>query len=521
MNELTDLEQQLTDALQTRAASASPPPDAWGRLVAKISNSPTNIPATSDERADVLAPVEVLLDIPDERPVRRWPIVVLGAAAAVLVVAFFVSGGGRTDEELIVTHESEQSLTWSLIEGIVPFDVVSDGESFFALVEGDNGSELWVSNDGTEWRPVKEVPFSHIDAVLDGKVLSMEADDFPIPPSPASFTIHVVDRDGTHNESTTTLSIPEPQAALVSSISADANFLGPDGLVITGSYRLAHDLVKAAGLGIPLEDIAALRGIDDPDSTAGVWANLLGMSVFEFEEETDLHDMARRIGLTEEPTGIVGVDLPIPFQISSVDGAVWQRADPQVRQFQAVSGTASGLIGAIGLDRFDVMIAASTDGIDWIEVTDRATGQTLPGGGILTPSRNFAASASSYSLYLSSSGVWTVNTEGATQIVIEGTELTNFDFSGMDRGNSIESVTAGEAGIAYLSGFTAGSGPNRDPAGPTAIVVSTDRETWTTSALPSDLIGPDDDFTRHRISIGAAGLVVWGDAGAWYAQLNT
>jgi hypothetical protein len=48
-------------------------------------------------------------------------------------------------------------------------------------------------------------------------------------------------------------------------------------------------------------------------------------------------------------------------------------------------------------------------------------------------------------------------------------------------------LTAGEAGFAYVTGWT--GGPIQEPFGPTEIAVSADGETWTRTALPSDVPG--------------------------------
>ena len=53
MTDLTGLEQRLTGLLAERAASASPPSDAWERMVAELSERPSAKVAAADEAPDL------------------------------------------------------------------------------------------------------------------------------------------------------------------------------------------------------------------------------------------------------------------------------------------------------------------------------------------------------------------------------------------------------------------------------------------------------------------------------------
>lgn len=100
MSELTDLERHLTDALHSRAASASPPPDAWERIVAELdvhTGEPVLIdlePATTDE-ADS-----------DDRPLLQRSRIQLGIAASILVLLGVVGAAlllSRDDDDAAPT----------------------------------------------------------------------------------------------------------------------------------------------------------------------------------------------------------------------------------------------------------------------------------------------------------------------------------------------------------------------------------------------------------------------------------
>jgi len=547
MNDLSELERLLTDQLLARAADASPPADAWRHIVAGLS---------TESSAGIFVDHETPSTVPDAEgndgelggSTSRWPVVILAAAAAVIAVVLWLqSSGDERGQDIIFTDDQEQpaeqdpeqedsqppneggssdetaatvtgsvQLDWSSIDSVTPSKatasfggVVSDGQSFFALVAGEESSELSVSSNGTEWRKVADVPFTHIDAVSEGKIVSMEVGDRPFPSSPVEFSIRVVKADGLLSETSAFLTIPEAEAALVSHIDASVNFLGTDGVVITGSYFFAHDLVKGAGLGLTTEELVALRaGQDDADSMAPVLAEALGISVNEFEEETDLNEMALRLGLTELPMGVAGVDLPIAFQIATLDGVEWSDVTESQYGYD-VTNTGTALVGHILYDDLRQKLSISSDGASWAEVIDPVTGSPLPEGGRLVPGSDRA-------LYVTSSTVWVVAADGATKLVADGTELENIDLDSVE--NNIGSLSIGHAGVAYLTGFT--EGDSNEFHGPTAIVFSTDYETWTRLSLPEEVIASQIDFRDVRLSVGRDGFLLAGHKLSWFGTLS-
>jgi hypothetical protein len=184
------------------------------------------------ERIDVDDIFDELVGVPPVRPVRprvprrtvpRW-VYGIAAAAAVLLfvggVTWLVRSGAPIDpvDQLTVTTEAPtttvsppttdalapepsvtiESIDWTPIESGVPGSpfgrLISDGTSLYTLVKDGSEAELLTSDDGITWRQVAVVPFSNIEAVGNGMVLGVDP-DFSGPP--ASFTIYVVDADGT------------------------------------------------------------------------------------------------------------------------------------------------------------------------------------------------------------------------------------------------------------------------------------------------------------------------------------
>ena len=52
-------------------------------------------------------------------------------------------------------------------------------------------------------------------------------------------------------------------------------------------------------------------------------------------------------------------------------------------------------------------------------------------------------------------------------------------------------------------------------------MVSTDYEIWTRFSLPDEMIGPEGEYIGLQMSIGEAGVVVWGNDTAWFGELTT
>jgi hypothetical protein len=115
-----------------------------------------------------------------------------------------------TDEGTETVSPVPTSITWSGIEGFAPVEVVSDGRTFFAVADRGTGTELLTSTDGTTWRSVVTVPFDHLDAAWNGKVLSVRSEQRWLEGRfEGSITVHVVEADGTVTESSVVPVIPD------------------------------------------------------------------------------------------------------------------------------------------------------------------------------------------------------------------------------------------------------------------------------------------------------------------------
>jgi hypothetical protein len=283
-------------------------------------------------------------------------------------------------------------------------------------------------------------------------------------------------------------------------------FLGEEGLVITGSYHLSHAAVVAAAIGIPLE------GVTGPDAMDDLERLLADDGVDPYGDgslsETELSVDGAVATLSD--FGLTSWELMSDFGMTwiSRDGLVWEQVDVQAGGFGEQPVTIGGAI--IGED-FTHAIGLLEDGVEWNDVVDLATGRPLRGGRFLT------AAGTDRALYARGNQVWAITVEGATRLVTEGTEFDKVDRDSVE--NNAGSMAVGHAGVAYLTGFTGGA--PQEPYGPTAIVVSTDYQTWTRFPLPDEMIVPDGEISTRRLSVGAAGLVVWGEGtAAWFGELN-
>jgi hypothetical protein len=125
MTDFADLEQKLTNLLAERAASASPPSDAWVRIVTELSDGPTGWTALAVDPPDITEPLDASLDsgertrakghgddltfdhlIPrEESPARveqkRWIGALVAVAATVLVVVGAVIAADRDDSDVV------------------------------------------------------------------------------------------------------------------------------------------------------------------------------------------------------------------------------------------------------------------------------------------------------------------------------------------------------------------------------------------------------------------------------------
>jgi hypothetical protein len=122
MNELTELEEQLTNALQARAATASPPTDAWDQIVAALSDDAIRVAGDADD----IVEFQVLSD--EERglsSIGRKELLVLAAAAIVLLAGLYLALRSTSDDSKPVFIEEPQVTT------VVPTTVVPTPETEF------------------------------------------------------------------------------------------------------------------------------------------------------------------------------------------------------------------------------------------------------------------------------------------------------------------------------------------------------------------------------------------------------
>ena len=415
---------------------------------------------------------------------------------------------------------------WRRIEGLELSrfwpEVVSDGRSFFAVTDGPSGTELARSDDGTTWATIAPVPFSRIDSARNGKVVATQVDDM-------SLTIYIVDEAGAVTRRDVALAVRDSHRPFVESVSTTTTFLGDGGLVIQGSYHLNLELVLAAALGVPIDEIIAAR---DQSGAAidRLAAGALDLTAEEFEQQQmgngpnqigygldsiEIHPLGGGDPIVVLPLGPLdlgpGYTSSHPIYAISADGSTWDHAqvadDPYIgfgprpvgdRPRGGLVAIAGGLVGWDGQPASppgDEQFVArlSFDGIVWNEIIDTGTGAPLPPGGELRTGPNRA-------VYISNTtprSFWEITAQGASPIDTSGTALESFG-SGVDGDDW--SMTFGEAGAAYLTGFIGGP---QCPCAPRELVTSRDGRTWTHEALPDELIADS-----ASLAVGAGGVIV-------------
>jgi hypothetical protein len=188
MSKHTELEQQLSAALRTRAESASLSNDAWNSIVAQLSGEGGRVDDAGHAVADLVGKsMEVSFD---EHRWRRWPYVAIGAAAAVLVLIAVLLAGpadqGTIDSvnNSVNTPDTPTSFAPTLTQDI-PAELDSgtittpEGVARWVHLSGDSNSvpsgdaipwptgfamfergaaRLWLSPDGINWQVDDSLP---------------------------------------------------------------------------------------------------------------------------------------------------------------------------------------------------------------------------------------------------------------------------------------------------------------------------------------------------------------------------
>jgi hypothetical protein len=442
------------------------------------------------------------------------------------------------------TNPTSSPSGWTRIDGLAqidrgdrPVQLVSDGSSFFALfAQGDDPSgmstvfELVRSDDGTAWATVASVPFSHINSVRDGKVLASEVDG-------TSLTIYIVDDTGAVERHDVPLAIQDQHRPFVMPIEATVAYLGDGRLIIEGSYQLSPEAVLAAGLGVPVDEILAVRSdlfdpgaFGGPEAFEGTIARALGLTSSQYRQ------MNFQVGygadvITMDP--IDGSDpivvplgdlhlgpgnwgFPPPIRAISVDGFSWEHLQVGygTRTEAAIEGALVGWTVPLGSSGPSI----SFDGIVWNPVIDAVTGAPLPPEGDLRAGPNRV-------VYIANStprAFWDITKQGALPIEAAGTALESLG-TGRQLDTLLDgdgaSMTFGDAGAAYLTGFRAGA---QCPCSPTQLVTSTDDRTWVRETLPFEMMGEG----IPALAVGAQGVILIVEntlsptPAVWYRKLD-
>jgi hypothetical protein len=135
MPELDELERALTDGLNSVAATARPPSDAWERLARRLEGHTTSgsLPDTNrDHREDMM-----LTPRRNEPRTRRWTLFVGAAAAAAVLILALVAVLPLRDDGNVPADQPSPPVTGAP-EGPDPAAAVSVAERFMtALAEAD------------------------------------------------------------------------------------------------------------------------------------------------------------------------------------------------------------------------------------------------------------------------------------------------------------------------------------------------------------------------------------------------
>jgi hypothetical protein len=398
------------------------------------------------------------------------------------------------------------SVEWSPIDDLTPIDLISDGTSFYALSGRGPETELLASADGTTWQSVASVPFDHLDAAWNGKVLSVKVEQQRSEGRfEASITVYVVEADGTVSESVFSPTIPERHELFVEGLNVSAAFLDPEGVVITGSYHLSHRAVVAAGIGISLEEIS---GPDTGDEVE----RLLAEAGVDMYSPGSLGNDSVSIGDTAvdlSDLGLTGQELMGPLGLAAISsaGADWVQVEladgVYFDDVVTIEGALVAQATTITADmRGEVSTMLSTGGVDWETVPGLPTGYA-----ILIPWNGRAIWAS----VRSTDEFWVIDGDAGSRLDSETNILDREDPTNTDG----FTLSAGAAGIAYITGWDP-NGSEHDPINPTEIAISPDGEDWTILPLPPDVVGGS-----FRLAVGADGFVMFNyEKAVWYGAIN-
>jgi hypothetical protein len=166
MTDLTELEREITDLLAERAASASPPADAWDRLVAELSYGPVGADSSIDTFDDytgeaIMTTLETDQRAEKSRPAYRSP---LGIAAAVLLVvalgaaALLATRDDGTDAPVTQSQGVTVDFAFEVNEAYFAAYNAGDADAVLALFTDDatfssgfSGLESQTDVDQTDW----------------------------------------------------------------------------------------------------------------------------------------------------------------------------------------------------------------------------------------------------------------------------------------------------------------------------------------------------------------------------------
>lgn len=179
----------------------------------------------------------------------------------------------------------------------------------------------------------------------------------------------------------------------------------------------------------------------------------------------------------------------------TLDGTNREYTDVAVGRPPDVAAIDGGFVGWDSQDARTQRPSVSIDGVRWTPIVEVGTGASLPPGGHL----HFGGRRAIYlqTAPTSPPALWEITAEGAIPIETAGTPLASL---GSGRDGEAGTMTVGDAGIAYLTGFlhngVGGVGQ------PSEIVTSTDGQSWLVEQLPASMIGD-----RVSLAIGSDGIV--------------
>ena len=553
MTDLSELEREITDLLAARAASASPPADAWDRLVAELPPGPVVVVDASAEVHTTLSreddPVHDYVPKDDggrsrddtaTLATRRWTLgVVTAVAAAILLVVGVVVVLGDRDGGDVVT---EPVSVPSVVDGATP-DVANpaDAPGGFDPVLGYRWWRIPHDDGAFGHEGVYEPAFGGNDPEdmtehADRRMISVTAGGPGLVAVGSSAVGGGIETDS--SAAAVWTSVDGIDWSPVPNLAAELG--GPGGQAMASLTVGGPGLVAVGG-----EGLASFRDGEGWSSRhrAAVWTSVDGLTwsrvphdeaVFGSTGDADMRSVTAggpglvAVGFECESKCGDGGDVDAAVW-TSVDGLTWSRvahkesvfggAGPQTMTSVTAGGPGLVAVGIDGTDEtMDAAVWTSVDGLTWSRVlhddavfggenAQQMRSVTRGGPGLVAVGADgiwgdgFFGWQSSGD-FVGAAAVWT-SVDGLTWSRVAHEEAV---FGGA--GGLMNSVSSGGPGLVAV-----GSEASDDDLH-AAVWTSVDGINWSRVAHDDAVFAGELWREMHSVTFGGRGLVAVGGAGA-------